>query len=162
MILGLSALGWILHRRGYLAGSMVPCDKDAYESFKSEGSPPQHYREFAPLVYSVENSLPLVKLGLADQWQPDPNSKDQVHRKRSWTATPGSERAWPPQLKWLQRALVLCGLEPDPHPKNSPPRLGRLGTSPKFLRWFLWIQILLGWLLATLFLAGVLGIVRSQ
>jgi hypothetical protein len=30
----------------------------------------------------------------------------------------------------------------------------RLGTSPRFLRWFLWAQILLGWLLATLFVAG--------
>jgi hypothetical protein len=35
-------------------------------------------------------------------------------------------------------------------------------TYPKFLRWFLWVQILLGWLLATLFLAGVTGIVRKD
>jgi hypothetical protein len=29
-------------------------------------------------------------------------------------------------------------------------------------QWFLWIQILLGWVLATLFVAGVSGIVHKE
>jgi len=41
---------------------MVPTDKDANQSFKSDGQSPTHYSAFVPLVYSVENSLPLVKL----------------------------------------------------------------------------------------------------
>jgi hypothetical protein len=28
--------------------------------------------------------------------------------------------------------------------------------------WFLWFQILLGWLLATLFVAGISGVVRKE
>jgi hypothetical protein len=162
MILGLSVIGWVLYRRGYLAGNMVPSDEEAYESFKSEGRPPRHYRAFAPLVYSLENSLPLVKLGLADQWQPDPSSKDQLSRKRNWIATFRDQLTWPRQLSWVHRLLVFCGLQPHANLENPPSRFSRFATSPRFLRWFLWIQILLGWLLATLFLAGVTGIVRSQ
>lgn len=32
--------------------------------------------------------------------------------------------------------------------------------SPRFIQVFMWIQILLGWLLATLFVAAVSGIVQ--
>jgi hypothetical protein len=35
-------------------------------------------------------------------------------------------------------------------------------TAPRFVMCFLWIQILLGWLLATLFVAGVTGIVHKD
>jgi len=35
-----------------------------------------------------------------------------------------------------------------------------MGT--RHVRWFLWGQILLGWLLATLFIAGVSGIVHKE
>jgi hypothetical protein len=41
-------------------------------------------------------------------------------------------------------------------------RFDRFHIPPRFLRWFVWVQILLGWLLATLFLAGVTGIVRKD
>jgi len=157
-VVGLSALGWIIYRRSYLAGNMVPTDKDAYESFKSEGHPPTHYSAFAPLAYSVENSLPLVKLGQADQWQPDPNPQRLKSGQRNSTTSLPGQRTWPRRLSWLHRLLVLCGLQPDANLERPRPRLG---TSPRFLRWFLWIQILIGWLLATLFLAGVTGIVRT-
>jgi len=48
------------------------------------------------------------------------------------------------------------------NPANPRSRLSRFGTSPKFVRWFLWAQILLGWLLATLFLAGISGIIKKE
>jgi hypothetical protein len=40
--------------------------------------------------------------------------------------------------------------------------LNRFAISPQFVIWFLWIQIPLGWLLATVFLAGVSGIVHKR
>ena len=160
-VMGLSALGWILYRRSYLAGNIVPSDKDAYYSFKIEDQPPAHYAAFSPLVYSVENSLPLVKLGQSDKWQPDPNPETAAMRGRSFQMGRGRPHIWS-QFLWLPRFLVLCGLTTDMNPQAEPSRLSRWGTSARFLRWFLWIQILLGWLLATLFLAGVTGIVRTQ
>jgi hypothetical protein len=161
-VLGLSALGWIIYRRSYLCGNIVPTDKDAYESFKLDGQPPAHYGTFAPLVYSVENSLPIVKLGQVDKWQPQPNSKPQASAQGTRATRLGHERAWPPYLSWLHRLLILSGLQAEVKQTGPPSRFSRWGTSPRFVRWFLWIQILLGWLLATLFVAGITGIVRTD
>jgi len=163
-ILGLSALGWIIYRRSYLAGKMVPTDKDAYVSFKQDGRPPAHYIRFYPLVYSVENSLPLVKLGQADKWQPDPD-KGLPHQTTLPPDSPDSPETPNTQPKPLFRRfngfLVFFGLQKNAREQRRA-RLSRLEMSPTFLRWFLWFQILLGWLLATLFLAGVTGLIRKE
>ena len=114
LIILLSLLGWIVYGASNLAGRMAPTDKDAYAEFrdpKTTGQVPPHYPNFSAPIYSLENSLPLVKMGQADKWQPDP--------------------------------------APD-------------GWWPVLLRWFLRMQILLGWLLATLFVAGVSGIVHKE
>jgi len=161
---GLTALGWIIYRRSYLAGSMVPTDKDAYQSFKSpasKGRPPDHYTRFAPLTYSVENSLPLVKLGQGDRWQPDPEPHSRQAPGGNVAYRLGGERPWPRWLGWLRKFLLWLGLASRTEHDPPPSRFARFGTWPRFLRWFLWFQILLGWLLATLFLAGITGIVRK-
>jgi hypothetical protein len=165
-ILALSGLGWILYRRSYLAGGMVPTEKDAYLEFECDGQTPKSYEKFYPLVYGVENSLPLVKLGHTDKWQPDPNLSGWRLRKRKWVSTAGRLKVfwgpWPGQLRWLERLLIFVGLLAPVDRGEPPSRFSRFGTSPRFLRWFVWVQILLGWLLATLFLAGVTGIVRKE
>ena len=114
LIILLSALGWMVYGKSYHAGTMVPTDKDAYKEFvdpKTGQQAPPHYPNFSAPVYSLENSLPLVKMGQADKWQPDPSRKYFL---------------------------------------------------PTFVLWFLRIQIMLGWLLATLFVAGVSGIVHKE
>jgi hypothetical protein len=161
-VVGLSVLGWIIYRRSYLGGNIVPADKDAYESFKLHGQPPAHYGTFAPLIYSVENSLPLVKLGQADKWQPRSNLEHRPSPQGTRAILLGHERAWLPHLSWLHRLLILTGLQASVKQTGPPSRFSYWGTSPRFVRWFLWIQILLGWLLATLFVAGVTGIVRTD
>jgi hypothetical protein len=125
-LLGLVLAGFLLFWGGYLAGSVAPTDKDAYACFRKGGQLPPHYETFHASIYSLENSFPLVKLGQADRWQPDPDPHWQ-HRPTKWAP------------RWL--ALVL---------------------SPPLLRWFRWGQICLGWILATLFVAGVTGIVRKD
>lgn len=126
-ILGLTGLSWILYRRSYLAGGMVPTEKDACDIYKTLRKVPGHYPKFSPAIYSVENSVPLVNLGQNDKWQPDPAPA---------VAQPPLEGRWK--------------------------RFNRFIISPQFLRWFLWAQILLGWLLATLFLAGISGVIRKD
>jgi len=122
----LTVVGWFIYQSSYHAGGMVPTEKEACATFEEqERKLPAHYPGFSPFIYSVENSLPLVKLGQADKWQPDP--------------------------------------APDPKRNQSfPMLLNRVAISPHFVRGFLWIQILLGWLLATLFVAGVSGIVHKD
>jgi hypothetical protein len=137
---------------------MVPTEKYACQSFKYDGQPRAHYSRFAPLVFSVEHSLPLVKLGQADRWQPDPNPENPL-RRTAFTTSFERQRNW---QRWLPRFLVFFGLQADPNPEWVPSRLSRWGTSARFLRWFLWIQILRGWLLATLCFAGVTGIVCKE
>jgi hypothetical protein len=122
-LLAVSAVGWSLYRRSHRMGNFVPTEKEAFASQKATGTLPANYPRFNALMCSVENTFPLVKLGQADKWQPDP----------------------------------------DPLPssgKTSSPRFLRWTASPRFMRVFIWIQILLGWLLATLFVAGISGIIR--
>jgi hypothetical protein len=119
-ILLLSVSGWIVYC--HHAGAMVPTDKDACKEFKAGRLLPPHYPAFSPLIYSVENSLPLVKLGQADKWQPDP----------------GPECSSP-------TSFLNC-----------------FTTLPRFVLLFLRMQILIGWLLATFFVAAVSGIVHKE
>jgi hypothetical protein len=125
-IAALAGIGWIIYRRAYLSNAVAPTDKDAYQEFKGQGKLPPHYRPFRALVYSLENSLPLVNLGQADNWAPDPNPSSQVSK--------ATRSVWTYVARWF--------------------------TSPQFLQTVVWVQILLGWLLATLFVAGVTGIVH--
>ncbi len=113
----LVVLGWGVYTGARAAGAMVPKDAQAYAYFKQNGRAPASYEPLGPFVFSVENSLPLVKLGQTDYWRPDP----------------------------------------------TPDRAGGgWMTSPRFLFGFLRLQILLGWILATLFIAGVTGIVQKD
>jgi hypothetical protein len=122
----LTGMGWVIYRRGQLAKTMTPTDEGAYHYFKQFGRVPEHYERFSPGIYSLENSLPLVSLGQASRWQPDPDS---------------------------------CVADNPPACKN---RFDRILASSAFLRRFLWVQILLGWILANLFAAGVTGIIHSR
>ena len=106
---------------------MVPTEKEAYQTYRCEDKPPAYYEDFSPIIYSLENSLPLVKLGQAEKWQPDPHPEVAVTCKYMSETGLGHQCAW-----------------------------------TVFLPGFLWVQILLGWLLATLFVAGVTGIVRKD
>lgn len=136
-LFGLTALGWIVHRRAQRVGAMVPTDKDAYAEFREHGRVPAHYPPFNPLIYSLENCVPPFKLGQDERWQPDPNPQE---RADSAALTAG----WRGRLK----NLLMVNL-----PEGS--------TSPVALRWLRWIMIGLGWLLATFFVAGLTGIIKT-
>ena len=166
---GLGLLGWIVYRRSYLAGTMAPSDKEAYKDFKDPTvGIPANYPKFSPLIYSVENSLPLVKLGQGDKWHPDPPWLTVPPQKRA--ATEFAYRAkwgWVPSKLRSGGRVLTRGLAAvwGRAPKWLPTLWAWVSaktTSPRFVMWFLWIQILLGWLLATLFVAGVSGIVHKE
>ncbi len=122
---GIILLGFGLYGIGYHVGSITPIDKDAYAAFKCGRQLPAHYERFHAFIYSVENSLPFVKLGQVDHWQADPDPQNPV---------------WRLQIQPFTVWLCLAGL----------------------LRWYAWLQILSGWVLGTLFIAGVTGIIRKD
>lgn len=121
-------LGLVLYFVGYSIGSVVPTDAAAYEAFKQNHQwLPAHYEHFHASMYSLENTFPIVKLGQAETWQPDPSPQRFVKRLRLW---PTASSIW----------ISLAGL----------------------LWWFHWAQILFGWLFATMFIAGVTGLIRKD
>ena len=144
---GLTALGWFFYRRAELAHNIAPKSKDDLNWYKDHGIPPPHLDRFSPLIYSLENSLPLVKLGQADHWQPAPRYRSGQPASSDWRAR---LRFWREGFtRWVRAG-------------NRWARFVRWTKSPGFLWGFLWVQILLGWILATLFVAGVTGIVHAK
>jgi len=124
-LLALVVLGWGVYRYGYESGLMVPSDAAAYAEYVAQRRVPGYYEPFHPVLYSLENAFPLVKLGVEDKWKPGAIGAVQA------AGTPGRSR--------------VAGADP-------------IGT----LRLFRVIQIGLGWLLTTLFVVGVTGIVRKD
>jgi hypothetical protein len=124
--------GWGVFAGARAAHAMVPRDETAYAQFKARGVAPDHYEPLVPFVYSLENSLPLVKLGQTDHWEPDPAP------------------AWRSAAKQAPAANA-----------SDPPSSSLFGSS-RFLFAFQRLQVLLGWILATLFVAGVTGIVQKD
>ncbi len=122
---GIVLIGFALYSAGYYVGSITPTDKVAYTTFKAARQFPAQDEGFHAFIYSVENSLPFVRLGQVDHWQPDPHPKNQVWRVPIL-----------PFAVWLSFAGLL--------------------------RWYAWLQILSGWVLGTLFIAGVTGIIRKD
>jgi sRNA-binding regulator protein Hfq len=106
-LLWLTVLSTGLTWGGYAVGSIAPSDKEAYGTFKQSSQLPPHYERFHASVYALENSFPLVKLGQAERWQPDPNSQWQCSspkrfaRRLCWALSPALLR----QFRWGQICL---------------------------------------------------------
>lgn len=107
-LLAITFLWTVLFAGGFAVGSIAPADKDAYGPFKQQSELPPHYERFQPFVYAVEHSIPLVKLGQADRWQPDPNPKWQCSPTQNLTR----HVCWilsPVVLRFLQRIQIGLG-----------------------------------------------------
>lgn len=63
-------LGTLIFTGANRSGAMIPNAKDATDP--NAVTVPAHYPPFQAFVYTLENALPLVKLGMDDKWTPDP------------------------------------------------------------------------------------------
>ncbi len=126
LILTLVIIGSGVYWVAYNMGSIVPTQKESHASFEAHCYPSNEYGSFHAIPYSLENSFPLVKLGVQDKWAPAPGPRVLACSSDSLTS---------PVLQVI--------------------------SAPRFLRWFRWIQICLGWVLTTLFVGGVTGILRK-
>ena len=133
----LAALGWIVHRRAQRAGRMAPKDEEAYREFHAGRGLSKSYPPFSPFIYSLENCAPfLVKLGQDDRWGPDPDPQPRV-------SPPATCKFWR-LVDWLVDLL------PD------------WAVTPRKLRCYRWLMIIVGWVLATFFVAGLTGIIKTK
>jgi hypothetical protein len=71
----LIALGTLLFWNAERVAAMAPTDRDAYGAWATGKSFQSAYPRFNPIIYTVENALPLVKLGQDDKWVPDPSRR---------------------------------------------------------------------------------------
>lgn len=105
--IGLTVVGCLLFWGGYTVGSMAPTDKDAYGTFRLRGQLPPQYERFNALIYSFEGSVPLIKLGQVDRWQPDPNPRWEcqpaisAYQPLCRVVSPTSLRSF----RWIQTCL---------------------------------------------------------
>jgi len=63
-------LGTLIFSGTDRSGAMIPSTKDRYDPQASSAM--EHYPPFQPFVYTLENALPMAKLGIDDKWMPDP------------------------------------------------------------------------------------------
>jgi hypothetical protein len=90
-----------------------------------------------------------------------PTDKDAYCHFRTKGWGPNHYQRFTASVYSLENSLPFVNLgqkdhwTPDPNPQGSR-------RMPVVLRWFRWGQVLLGWLLATLFVAGVTGVVRKE
>jgi hypothetical protein len=147
--------GWFAFRWGYNEGAIAPYHPLSYEISKrdrgsrSEENPegsknkrpnvPDYDPPFSPLWYSLDNFLPLVDLRQKDRWMPDLHSDREAFRwfkglgERVFGKTKLGEK-WKRSEKW------------------------KLGW---WLRLYVWALTLFGWLLSSLILAAVTGIIHQ-
>ena len=93
---------------------------------------PSNYPAFNPFIYSLDTFLPIIDLGQKTRWMPNANRGEVVVRVPAWTAV-----AW--RFEWDADTITV-------------------GT---VLRLYLWIHIVVGWALSTLFVAGFTSLVRK-
>jgi hypothetical protein len=136
-LIALTLLATSIYGLGYLNGSLTPSDKEAYAAFQKQGAPPPYYPRFNAFIFAMENTVPLLKFGQDGAWTPNAGARTQNRR---------------PDVQFQPLAGIATFVA----------RHAAWLTIPTFLIWFRWFEITVGWILATLFLAGVSGIVRSS
>jgi hypothetical protein len=134
-ILGFWVLGSLVFWRAARVRAMKPMGREMGGQIADSGTQEGCHPPFSPVIYTLENVLPVVKLGQDSAWAPDPGADDgtwlpengrlrELFDKRAWTR-------WVARLSY--RRLVIA-------------------------RWSL---ILLGWAMALILAAAIAGIFRS-
>ncbi len=107
-IAGFVGLGTILFGWGYRMRIITPTEEAAYREFVASGEAPPHYPVFNPLVYSLENFLPVVELHQDKYWRPNP--RHRVSGRTTRSGEPRDPSAMPSRLlRWYLWLHILAG-----------------------------------------------------
>jgi len=90
------------------AHHMPPTNSDASRAWASGTAYPAAYPRFNPLVYTLENELPLIKFGMDDKWAPDPNLSTQGRSGLYWFLV--CFRWFLIAAGWVQGILLTVGI----------------------------------------------------
>jgi len=107
-IAGFVILGALLFGWGYRMRIITPTEEGAYREFVASGEAPPHYPLFNPLVYSLENFLPVVELHQDKYWRPNP--RQQVSARTTRSGEPRDPSSLPSRLlRWYLWLHILAG-----------------------------------------------------
>lgn len=177
--------GAMLSEWGHEAGFITPNEFEAHHYFVERCHSPEHYEEFNSLIYSIETALPFVNLRQKEKWaphsdavvclQPDQsedavaglvkvNDQSRLGSVGALAPEPKSYLALAPKSQFQPRAnvsrwrVLLLPFFSEQYNRwiSLPACFGRT------LRWYLWVQTILGWVLAATFIAGVSGLVHDK
>jgi hypothetical protein len=131
-------LGYFIFGSGYRHQILTPTNDSSYVAdAKGTHLLSITYPTFNALIYSFESLVPLLKLGMAQYWAPNPNLGREISlRKFFLTLAFGSREA-----------------ERRVHPRSGL-------TTGNLLRCYLWFHITTGWILATLLIAALTGLAK--
>jgi hypothetical protein len=161
---GFVAFGW-----GYQKRVMEPSDKYAYDDLTLSKTLPGQYDPFCALVYAVDSILPIVSLGQRDRWHPraPPAAAPPTTAPQNTASQTAASQNSASQNSALQTeghgslydffCEASFTVHWDPHRKWA--ESSTLATSLAVLRWFL---VVLGWLFATMLVAGIAGLVGRE
>ena len=107
-IAGFVGLGTILFGWGYRMRIITPTEEAAYREFVATGEAPPHYPVFNPMVYSLENFLPVVELHQDKYWRPNP--RHSVTGRTTRTGEMRDPSSIPSRLlRWYLWLHILAG-----------------------------------------------------
>jgi hypothetical protein len=98
------------------------------------------YPSFNPWIYSLDTLLPIINFGQKDYWWPEISQTPSIILTQSSSVS----------------SVQFASL--TPHDSNTTD----WWASVAFLRVYRWFHIGIGWLLFTLGIAGVTGVVRKE
>jgi len=90
-------LGWLVFGYAGSHGALAPTEAEAYKAFIAGSPLPSAYPVLNPFVYTLDNAVPLVKLGQDEKWAPD----------RRYPGTNWFTNYW--FLMWTRWVLILSG-----------------------------------------------------
>ncbi len=90
-------LGWLVFGHAGACGALAPTEPEAYKAFRANKPMPAAFPALNPFIYTVENAVPLVRLGQDEKWAPD-----QRHAPAGWFTG-----YW--FLMWTRWGLILSG-----------------------------------------------------
>lgn len=155
-------IGWGLFDAGKRAGTMIPTKAEAYDMYEKTGQVPAFYPTFCPFMYSLDTLLPIINFGLKDHWRPRDNGPSSPIFPRPRLASFVGVSS-PPSTRHTVATWVTGGLRfARAISRYTLSKATTWWSSGWFLGVYRWIHIGAGWLLITLGIAGITGLVRKD
>jgi hypothetical protein len=141
-------LGWLLFWRGYHWGLVTPAEEREIQDAKV-CKRLELYPKFSAFVYSLETFVPLLKLEVSQYWLPNANRGKEVSGLRELMLKGAIQFLIGRRRKeyWVRKLIRTFNIRPS--------------TTGAWLRTYLWWHIIAGWVLTTLWVAGLTGLVKT-